>query len=52
MNDYRISLVDQNGNDQYDHATANSAQDAADIIRKDWPGCYIRWIALKIDDWE
>jgi len=52
MNEYRIRLIDRDGNNQYDHIRASSAQEAADIIRKEWKNCYIQWIALKVNDWE
>ena len=38
MNEYRIYLVDRNGNKQHDHTSAVSAQDAADRIREDLEG--------------
>ena len=52
MNEYRIELVDRNGNQQRDYIEARSAQEAADGIRKDWKGCYITRISLVVDDWK
>ena len=52
MNEYRIDLIDQNGIPQKDHIYANSTQEAADKIRKDWKNCYILRISMTLHDWE
>jgi len=52
MNDYRISLIDKTGCPQYDHIEAVSAQEAANLIREDWEGCYIIRISMVVNDWE
>ena len=52
MNEYRIYLVDRNGNKQHYHTSAVSAQDAADRMREDWKGCYILRISLVVEDWQ
>lgn len=51
MNDYRINLIDCNGIKQVDHIHARTSQEAADQIRKDWPGCYIQRICITVQDW-
>lgn len=51
MNEYRIELYDRNGVNTCDHIEADSAQAAADIIRADWPGCYILRISQVMTDW-
>jgi hypothetical protein len=52
MNEYRIELYDQNGNQQRDHIDARSAQEAADKIRAEWKNCYILRISLVVQDWK
>ena len=52
MNEYRIELYDQNGNQQRDHINAQSAQEAADKIRAEWKNCYILRISLVVQDWK
>lgn len=52
MNEYRVRLIDRDGNEQEDHVTANSAQEAADAIRRDWKSCYILRISMTVNDWE
>lgn len=51
MNEYRIVLIDRNGTRQDDHINAYTSQEAADRIRKDWPGCYIQRISVVVCDW-
>lgn len=50
-NDYRIELVTRDGVRERDHVDARTAQEAADKIRADWPGCYISRIAMVVRDW-
>ena len=52
MNEYRIELTDRDGNRQKDHINARSAQEAADMIRAEWKGCYILRISLVVQDWK
>lgn len=51
MNEYRIVLIDRNGIRQDDHVLSATAQEAADIIRQEWKGCYIAKISLTVTDW-
>lgn len=52
MKQYRILLYDKNGDKQHDHIDANTAQEAADQIRKEWPGCYVQRISEVRQDWK
>jgi len=52
MNQYRIFLTDGYGCHQHDHIMARSAQEAADIIRREWKSCYVIRIALEVNDWK
>ncbi len=52
MNEYRIHLIDRDGDHQNDHVTASSAQEAANVIRKEWKGCCIIRISRVVNDWE
>lgn len=52
MNEYRVELVDKSGGQQEDHLLAMTSQEAADAIRKEWPGCYIRRITQTMFDWK
>lgn len=52
MKQYRIRLFDNMGNLQYDHIDAETSQEAADQMRKDWPGCLIVTISEVVHDWE
>ena len=52
MNEYRIELTDRDGNRQKDRINARSAQEAADMIRAEWKGCYILRICLVVQDWK
>lgn len=52
MNEYRIDLYDRNGNLERDHILAESSQEAADMIRKEWKGCCLLRISLVVRDWK
>ncbi len=62
MNDYRVQVERRfsfnGGTDvevQQDHMEAETAQEVADQMRKDWPerdGWYIRRISMVVRDWK
>lgn len=52
MNDYKIRLIDNNGNEITETGTARSAQEMANEIRKYYKNCYILWIAEIKQDWK
>lgn len=52
MSQYRIRLVDAGGTWLNDHIEAKSSQEAADLIRAEYKGCYISVIALVVNDWK
>ncbi len=62
MTDYRVELrriIAFNGGWQeqkeYDHMSAETAQEVADQMRKDWPkqdGWYVSKICMVVHDWD
>ncbi len=55
MNDYRIELARYVGLEKqikYDHTCARTAQEAADIMRSDWPEWAIIRISVVVSDWK
>lgn len=55
MNEYRVELLKLNGLREvtaHDHMIAETAQEVADTIRKEWPGWYINRISMVVRDWK